>query len=255
MPTMLNPYLGFRDTAREAMEFYQSVFGGELMLSTFAEMHASEDPAEQDKIMHGMLTSPSGLVLMGADTPNSMDYTPGDNFSVSLSGDDEAELRGYWDELPTVRRSPCRSTRRRGATPSACAPTSSGSAGWSTSPGRRPEARWTRERPTCPVAPIRSGGANQAGEQASGEPPVAQSQPNQVVEDRLAGPAARVPASISRGARTSLAARSVDRRWAPSRRAHQRPVPAPALRRRTRGARPAIRRTRPHRRFLPRSAG
>jgi PhnB protein len=28
-----------------------------------------------------------------------MSYTPGDNFSVSLSGEDEAELRGYWDKL------------------------------------------------------------------------------------------------------------------------------------------------------------
>ena len=99
MPTLLNPYLGFRDSAKEAMEFYQSVFGGELTLSTFGEFHASEDPAEQDKIMHGMLTSPSGLVLMGADTPISMEHTPGDAFSVSLSGDDEAELTGYWDKL------------------------------------------------------------------------------------------------------------------------------------------------------------
>lgn len=97
--TRLNPYLGFRDNARQAMEFYRTVFGGELTLSTFGEFHASEDPAEQDKIMHGMLTSPTGLVLMGADTPNSMSYQPGDNFSVSLSGDDEAELRGYWDKL------------------------------------------------------------------------------------------------------------------------------------------------------------
>ena len=99
MTTRLNPYLGFRDTAKQALEFYRSVFGGELALSTFAQYHASEDPAEQEKIMHGMLMSPSGLVLMGADTPNSMDYTPGDNFSVSLSGEDETELRGYWDKL------------------------------------------------------------------------------------------------------------------------------------------------------------
>jgi uncharacterized glyoxalase superfamily protein PhnB len=67
---------------------YQSVFGGELTLSTFGEFHASEDPAEQDKIMHGMLVSDSGLTLMGADTPNSMEYTPGDSYSVSLSGED-----------------------------------------------------------------------------------------------------------------------------------------------------------------------
>ncbi len=99
MSTRLNPYLGFRDTARAAMEFYRSVFGGDLTLSTFAEMHASEDPAEQDKIMHAALVTGGGLVLMAADTPNSMDYTPGTNYSISLSGEDEAELRGYWEKL------------------------------------------------------------------------------------------------------------------------------------------------------------
>ena len=99
MTTKLNPYLGFRDNAREAMEFYQSVFGGQLDLSTFAELHASEDPAEADKIMHSMLVSESGLTLMASDTPNSMDFTPGNNYSVSLSGDDDAELRGYWEKL------------------------------------------------------------------------------------------------------------------------------------------------------------
>ena len=97
--TTLNPYLSFRDNAKEAMTFYQSVFGGQLALSTFGEYHASEDPAEQDKIMHGMLTAEKGMVLMGADTPNGMDYTPGSSISVSLSGSDEAELRGYFDKL------------------------------------------------------------------------------------------------------------------------------------------------------------
>jgi PhnB protein len=100
MTTRLNPYLNFRDRTREAMEFYHSVFGGELTMSTFAEMHASEDPAEQDKIMHSQLITDNGLTLMAADTPNSMDYTPGtNNFAVSLSGEDEGELRGYWDKL------------------------------------------------------------------------------------------------------------------------------------------------------------
>ena len=99
MPTILNPYISFRDTAKQAMEFYKTVFGGELNLSSFADFQASDDPAEKDKIMHGQLTTPNGLVLMGADTPNRMDYNAGDNFSISLSGDDEAELRGYWDKL------------------------------------------------------------------------------------------------------------------------------------------------------------
>jgi len=99
MATRLNPYLGFRDNAREAMEFYRTVFGGELTLNTFGDLQASDDPAEHDKIMHGQLESPSGFTLMAADTPNSMEYTPGNNYSVSLSGDDDAELRGYWEKL------------------------------------------------------------------------------------------------------------------------------------------------------------
>jgi PhnB protein len=99
MTVRLNPYLGFRDNAREAMTFYESVFGGELTISTFADFHASEDPAEQDKVMHSQLETPEGLVLMGADTPNRMDFEPQAGVSVSLSGDDAAKLRGWWERL------------------------------------------------------------------------------------------------------------------------------------------------------------
>jgi PhnB protein len=99
MASSLNPYLSFRDNARAAMDFYQSVFGGEVTHSTFAEFQASEDPAEQDKIMHSALTTPSGFSLMAADTPNSMELPAASSISVSLSGDDEAELTGYWEKL------------------------------------------------------------------------------------------------------------------------------------------------------------
>ena len=99
MATRLNPYLGFRDNAGEAMDFYHSVFGGELTKSTFGEFQASEDPAEKDKIMHSQLVTDSGYTLMAADTPNGMTFNPGDTFAVSLSGDDEEELRRYWDGL------------------------------------------------------------------------------------------------------------------------------------------------------------
>jgi PhnB protein len=99
MAVRLNPYLSFRDNAREAMTFYQSVLGGELTVSTFAEFHASADPAEQDKVMHAQLETPDGLVLMAADTPSGMEYRPQAGVSVSLSGDDEAILRGYWVRL------------------------------------------------------------------------------------------------------------------------------------------------------------
>jgi PhnB protein len=43
MTVRLNPYLNFRDTAREALEFYHSVFGGELRMNTFKEFQAAMD--------------------------------------------------------------------------------------------------------------------------------------------------------------------------------------------------------------------
>jgi PhnB protein len=95
----LNPYISFRDQAREALEFYQSVFGGELALDTFAEFDMGQDPSENDLIMHGQLETPAGFVLMAADTPSTMPYTPAAGVAISVSGDDEAALQAYWDAL------------------------------------------------------------------------------------------------------------------------------------------------------------
>jgi PhnB protein len=94
----LNPYISFTGDARQAMEFYKSVFGGTLTMNTFGEFGAQDSP-EADKIMHGMLETDSGFTLMGADTPPGMEHNPGNNISVSLSGEDADELRGYWDKL------------------------------------------------------------------------------------------------------------------------------------------------------------
>ena len=138
MPSRLNPYISFGGNAREAMEFYKDVFGGELSINTFADFGQADTPFA-DKIMHGQLETSSGFTLMAADTPPGMEYNPGDNVAVSLSGDDEDELRGYWDKLSRAARSPSRWRSRCGATCSACAPTASASAGWSTSASRRPD--------------------------------------------------------------------------------------------------------------------
>jgi PhnB protein len=99
MQTRLNPYLGFRDNAREALEFYKSVFGGNLEISTFKEFGASQDPSEDDKVMHGMLTIGDSMVIMASDTPNSMRHAEESNISLSLSGDNDEELTGYFNKL------------------------------------------------------------------------------------------------------------------------------------------------------------
>ena len=98
MATALNPYLNFKDNAREAMEFYKGVFGGTLNITTFADLGMGEG-ADGSKVMHSDLETDAGYRLMGADTPPGMDYSAPAGFGVSLSGDDGDMLRGYWDKL------------------------------------------------------------------------------------------------------------------------------------------------------------
>lgn len=97
MASRLNPYITFAGDARQALEFYKDVFGGTLNVNTYGE-YGQKDTPLADKIMHGMLETPADFTLMAADTPTD-DHRPGNNISVSLSGDDEAELRGYWEKL------------------------------------------------------------------------------------------------------------------------------------------------------------
>src|SRR5215831_10819568 len=101
MSSRLNPYISFAGNARQAMEFYQSVFGGELRVSTFGDYGQSDQPYA-DKVMHAQLDTDHGMTIMASDTPPGMkDVTVGNNIVVSLSGDDEF-LRDYWDKLASA---------------------------------------------------------------------------------------------------------------------------------------------------------
>jgi PhnB protein len=95
----LNPYLSFRDKARDAMEFYYTVFGGKLELRSFKEYNASQDPSEDKKIMHSVLEFGEGQIFYAADTPNRMEYKGGANISMSLMGDNEDQLKAWWQKL------------------------------------------------------------------------------------------------------------------------------------------------------------
>jgi hypothetical protein len=73
MTTRLTPYLNFREGARGAMEFYQSVFGGDLTVSTFGDTPGMGlDEAEKDKVLHSMLVVGPDMTLMAADVPDAM---------------------------------------------------------------------------------------------------------------------------------------------------------------------------------------
>lgn len=101
----LNPYINWRGQAREAMEFYQSVLGGELSVMTFADMgsparEAAERDGELDWVMHAALSVSDSVLLMGADHPQ---HVPGEpqTQQVSISGpaEDGDTLRAWWDGL------------------------------------------------------------------------------------------------------------------------------------------------------------
>ncbi|MEU8413527.1 VOC family protein [Amycolatopsis japonica] len=99
MESRLNPYIRFNGNARQAMEFYQEVFGGKLEIGTIADFGAPDSPTA-DKVMHAQLDTAAGHTLMACDVDGQvedMPHSPGNNVAVYLGGD--AELRGYFEKL------------------------------------------------------------------------------------------------------------------------------------------------------------
>ena len=93
-------HLNFRGAAANALTFYQSVFGGQLVVVTYKDAGAVQDPAEADQVMFGQVTAENGFAVMAYDVPSRMLWSAGDNpFFVSVRGDAEDEIRGFWERL------------------------------------------------------------------------------------------------------------------------------------------------------------
>lgn len=100
MSITATPHINFRDQAREALGYYQTVFNGELMLATYGDIHAAEQPDQAEKIAFGVLTAPNGLRIMGYDVQPTKDYDAGANpFYIALHGTDPEEIQRIWDAL------------------------------------------------------------------------------------------------------------------------------------------------------------
>ncbi len=93
----INPYLGFKDSARQAMEFYKSVFGGELTITTFGESGSKDAPAEN--IMHAMLEVGPEMTLMASDMSENNENSPRIQISLSCDVDEAEKVKGYWTKL------------------------------------------------------------------------------------------------------------------------------------------------------------
>lgn len=96
---VMNPYIHFNGECRQAMEFYESIFGGKVDYSTYGE--SSSMPVEdkfKDHIMHADLQA-DGLRLMASDSGPMGQGKIGENMSISLSGDERDKLMKYYEGL------------------------------------------------------------------------------------------------------------------------------------------------------------
>ncbi|MEV4202172.1 VOC family protein [Micromonospora globbae] len=93
-------HLNFRGDARSALEFYRSVFGGDLAVVTYRDAGAVSEPAEADQVMWGQVAADNGFQVMAYDVPSSMPWERGENsFFVSVRGESAQEITAYWEGL------------------------------------------------------------------------------------------------------------------------------------------------------------
>lgn len=100
MSVTTTTHLNFRGEARAALDFYHSVFGGDLAVVTYKDAGATGGPDEADQVMWGQVAAENGFRVMAYDVPARLPYDRGENsFFVSVRGEDTAEVTAYWEGL------------------------------------------------------------------------------------------------------------------------------------------------------------
>ena len=100
MTVSATTHLNFRGDARAALEFYQSVFAGDLLVVTYADAGAVQDPAEATQVMWGQVSADNGFRVMAYDVPSSRPWSRGDDpFFLSVRGADAEEITELWEKL------------------------------------------------------------------------------------------------------------------------------------------------------------
>lgn len=100
MSVATTTHINFDGHAREALEFYQSVFGGQVVIATYADIHQVDDPAQADSVAWGQAKAPNGFRVMAYDVQSTKPFNPGDNaFYIALRGTDADEIQSQWNGL------------------------------------------------------------------------------------------------------------------------------------------------------------
>lgn len=114
MTIQTTTHLNFRGDARAALEFYQSVFGGHLVVNTYADFGMPAEIPGSEKVVFGLVAAENGFRVMAYDIPGESEGSIVGGGStrretnatitdqalfISIGGDSLEELQGYWDAL------------------------------------------------------------------------------------------------------------------------------------------------------------
>ncbi|WP_416901377.1 VOC family protein [Micromonospora echinospora] len=107
-------HLNFRGDAREALEFYHSVFGGEITVNTYGDFGMPKGLPDADKVVWGQVAAADGFRVMAYDVPgpagaaitsasdtrreNGMTLTR-EPFFLSVRGETVEEVGVLWQKL------------------------------------------------------------------------------------------------------------------------------------------------------------
>ena len=107
-------HLNFHGDARQALAFYHSVFGGDLVIATYADFGVPADNPLADKVVWGQVVASSGFRVMAYDVPSAEHATrssqpstrrehgmtiTAEPFFISLRGERVDEISALWDRL------------------------------------------------------------------------------------------------------------------------------------------------------------
>lgn len=100
MSISVSNHLNFRGDARAALEFYQPVFGGDIVVITYQDAHNVQNHSEANQVMWGQVAANNGFRVMAYDVPARMNWERGENsFFVSVRGDSIDEITAFWEKL------------------------------------------------------------------------------------------------------------------------------------------------------------
>jgi PhnB protein len=104
-------HLNFPGTARPALDFYQTVFGGQVLTTTYAQVGMPADAPDANKVVFGQLLADDDLCVMAYDIPGRDQPFTGSTrrehgatitdqpFFVSLTASTLDEIAPYWERL------------------------------------------------------------------------------------------------------------------------------------------------------------